>query len=465
VILGLGLFGSAGALVVYDVYVASQLRRLLKRKSEEEGGVGTTTFLPARPFGPVRWQRAVQLAVVALVPVLIAKSIAVVPDGSAGVRVSQIWGVRPGTLYPGVHLVTPLVDSVALYDTREQVYLTATTEGVKGAKELLTVQAREGLNIGIAVAVRYRIDPRRLDFIHANLPEDIGGEVVAPVVASTYRSLAPNYITREIFAAKREELRSKAAEAIKTRLESDGILVREVVLRDIKLPEEYAKGLEGLLLKEQENERLGTEQEIKAKEVKIAELEAEAQKARDVKQAEAQAQVTVLQAKAQSDSMQYTLPLKQKQIEQSKLEAEARKEATLQNAEAAAQAKIIDSKAEIERQRNLADAEANRIRVTSEAEANRIRVTAAADSERMKYEAAVLKQNPMLIQKIIAERLSDKLQIMMVPVDGKNFFANDVFRSAFNGVPVGAGSGDEEAGGDSAQGTNLAAQKRNGRKP
>jgi len=289
--------------------------------------------------------------------------------------------------------------------------------------------------------------------------------VVAPVVASTYRSLAPNYITREIFAVKREELRSKAAEAIKTRLETDGIVVREVVLRDIKLPEEYSKGLEGLLLKEQENERLGTEQEIKAKEVKIAELEAEAQKARDVKQAEAQAQVTVLQAKAQSDSMQYTLPLKQKQIEQSKLEAEARKEATLQNAEAAAQAKIIDSKAEIERQKNLADAEANRIRVTSEAEANRIRVTAAADSERMKYEAAVLKQNPMLIQKIIAERLSDKLQIMMVPVDGKNFFANDVFRSAFNGVPAGAGSGDQDAESDGPATGNLSAQKRNGRKP
>jgi hypothetical protein len=37
----------------------------------------------------------------------------------------------------------------------------------------------------------------------------------------------------------------------------------------------------------------------------------------------------------------------------------------------------------------------------------------------------------MLIQKIIAERLSDKLQIMMVPMDGKNFFAADVMRSAF----------------------------------
>jgi len=249
-------------------------------------------------------------------------------------------------------------------------------------------------------------------------------------VATIYRQLAPTYVTREIFATKREELRTLAAKAITERLAGDGILVREVLLRDLKLPTEYAKGLEGLLLKEQENERLGTEQEIKQKEVKIAELEADAQKARDVKQAEAQAQVRVLQAKAESDSMQYTLPLKEKQIEQSKLEATARKEATLQNAEAAAQAKIIDSKAEVERQKNLADAEANRIRVT-----------AAADAERMKFEATVLKQNPMLIQKIIAERLSDKLQIMIVPIDGKNFFANDVMRSAFSSVNSGKDSG------------------------
>jgi regulator of protease activity HflC (stomatin/prohibitin superfamily) len=330
----------------------------------------------------------------------------------------------------------------------------------KTENEVLTVQAREGLNIGLAVSVRYRLDPQRLGYIHANLPRRVGEEVVAPTVATIYRQLAPNYMTREIFATKREELRLAAATAITTRLASDGIIVREVLLRDLKLPEEYSKGLEGLLLKEQENERLGTETEIKQKQVKIAELEAEAQKSRDVKQAEAQAQVRVLQAKAESDSMQYTLPLKQKQIEQTKLEAQARKEATLQNAEAAAQAKIIDSKAEIERQRNLTDAEANRIRVTADAEANRIRVTAAADAERLKYEAAVLKQNPMLIQKIIAERLSDKLQIMMVPMDGKNFFASDVLRSAFS-----SGSGAAAYQDDGEEGQATTAQKRNGRRP
>jgi regulator of protease activity HflC (stomatin/prohibitin superfamily) len=459
VILGIGLFGSSGALVVYDIYLSSQLRRLLGRRRNETAG----ELLPEdsaelhRPLRPVRWGLAQRLAAAGVLPLLLAFSIAVVPDGFGGVRVSQIWGARPGTLYPGVHLIAPLVDSVELYDTREQVYTTAAShianaqDPAAGAAqpEVLTVQAREGLNIGLAVSVRYRLDPQRLSYIHANLPRAVGDEVVAPTVATIYRQLAPNYITREIFATKREELRMGASNAITSRLASDGIIVREVLLRDLKLPEEYAQGLEGLLLKEQENERLGTETEIKQKQVKIAELEAEAQKSRDVKQAEAQAQVRVLQAKAESDSMQYTLPLKQKQIEQSKLEAQARKEATLQNAEAAAQAKIIDSKAELERQKNLSDAEANRIRVT-----------AAADAERMKFEAAVLKQNPMLIQKIIAERLSDKLQIMMVPIDGKNFFANDVLRSAFSSAGSSASSEDPEDGAPVA-----AAQKRSGRRP
>jgi hypothetical protein len=172
-----------------------------------------------------------------------------------------------------------------------------------------------------------------------------------------------------------------------------------------------------LLLKEQENDRMGVETEIHQKQIKIAEADADSAKVQQVKQAEGQAAVRVLQAKSEADAMQYTLPLKQKQIEQSKLEAEARKEATVKNAEAAGEAKLIDSKAEMERRKLLA-----------QAEAERIRLTAAADAERMTSESAILKQNPLLINKIVAERLSDKLQIMMVPADGKFFFTNDVLR-------------------------------------
>jgi len=378
----------------------------------------------------VAWRRVASWATGGLVIVLVGLGLVVVPAGRAGLRVSQISGIRPGPLGPGVHFVLPLVEDVAVYDVREHVLTTVTAGDPKAKGEPLRAQTKEGLEVGLAVSVRYRLDVRRLDHVHANLPAV--AEVVPPVVAAVFRQLVPNYVVREVFATRREELRASAEKIIAEKLGADAILVREVMLSDVALPPEYAKGLEGLLLKEQQNDRMVYDIQIKEKEVRSAELEAEAEKARHVKQAEAQAAVRVLQAKAEADAMQHTLPLKEKQIEQSRLEAEARKEATLKNAEAAAQAKVIDSRAEVERSNLMAGAEAHRIRVTS-----------LAENERLKLESDVLRENPLLIQKIVAERLSDKMQIMMVPMDRRNFFANEVFRAAMPSIepPAPAPSG------------------------
>jgi len=412
---GIGMILVAAGILGYDLYLQIEYRRA----GATRGGAP----LPAPP--QLRWRTGLALALLAWAPMLLALSLVVVPSGMAGVRVSQTQGTLPGTLYPGVHLVIPFTENISLFDTRDQLFTTGAAEDANNKQgqpasklQPLNVQAKEGLTVGLAITVRYRLDPRRLDFIQAHLPQPVEKEIVPAVVTSVWRDLVPSFTVREVFAAKREEVRKRAADAIARKLEADGIMVKEVMLRDIQLPPEYAKGLEDLLLKEQESDRMGVETDIRQKQVRISELEAEAQKAQQVKQAEGQAQVRVLQAKAEADAMQYTLPLKQKQIEQSRLEAEARKEATVKNAEAMAQAKVIDSKAEMERRNLLADAEANRIRIT-----------AAADAERMKSEAAILKSNPLLINKIVAERLSDKLQIMMVPADGKFFFANDVLRS------------------------------------
>jgi len=48
----------------------------------------------------------------------------------------------------------------------------------------------------------------------------------------------------------------------------------------------------------------------------------------------------------------------------------------------------------------------------------------------MQLQAAALKVNPLLVQLTVAQRLSDRVQIMMVPNDGKFFFTNDVLKSA-----------------------------------
>jgi regulator of protease activity HflC (stomatin/prohibitin superfamily) len=411
---GLGMIFAAVCILTYDLY-----REIVYRRALETPG-GAASAAPV----VVRWRASLALAMLAWGPLLVAFSIVVVPSGMAGVRVSQMNGTVPGTLYPGAHMVTPLVEDVALFDTRDQIFTTGVSEDEKSGanisakNQLLDVQAKEGLTLGLAITVRYRLEAKRLDYIQGNLPRPVEKEIVPPTVASVWREIVPNYTVREVFSAKREEVRQRAGGMITQKLAADGIVVKEVMLRDIQLPPEYAKGLEQLLLKEQENDRMGVETELKGKEVRIAELEAEATKVQQIKQAEGEAQVHVLQAKGEADAMQYTLPLKEKQIQQSRLEAQARKEATIQNAEAEAQAKVIDSKAEGERRKLLADAEADRIRVT-----------AVADADRLKSEAAILKDNPLLINKIVAERLSDKLQIMMVPADGKFFFANDVLRS------------------------------------
>src|SRR5262249_39278485 len=151
--------------------------------------------------------------------------------------------------------------------------------------------------------------------------QPIDEEVVRPLIAAIFRDVAPNYTVKEIFASKRDEVRRLAEQRITQKLSGDGIVVKEVMLRDIQLPPEYARGLEGMLLKEQENETLTYETDIKQKQVKIAELEAEAAKVQEVKRAEGQAKVRVLQAKGEADAMQYTLPLKEKQIQQTRLEA------------------------------------------------------------------------------------------------------------------------------------------------
>ena len=349
-----GLGALAAGMVLYDIFLAYELDKILRRDARPDdsapsSGAPAAAPVPKRTRRVIRIDSAAKLVALAALMGLSASSIVVVPDGHGGVRISQISGVRPGTLYAGTHFVMPLIDRVQLYDTRDRVFATASLENRNEKLPVLTVEAHEGLELGLAVNVRYRIDSRKLDYIQSNLPQPIEDEIVAPTVMSAFREVAPDYIVRDVFSTKREEFRQRVTALITKRLAGDAIEVKEVQLRKVELPDEYAKGLEDLLLKEQEDDRTSVQAEIEKKMVGIAESQAEAEKAREIKRAEANAQSQVIMAKAESDAMQYTLPLKQKQIEQSRLEAEARKEATIQNAEAAAQAKVIDGKAEQQR--------------------------------------------------------------------------------------------------------------------
>jgi regulator of protease activity HflC (stomatin/prohibitin superfamily) len=250
---GVLLLAAAAAIPLYNLWM--RIRLTLKKSKQGTDTNGLHLVEPEPEPTAIEWRTPITLALIACLPLLIALSIVVIPSGMGGVRISQVGGTEPGTLYPGLHFIIPMIESVKTYDLRDHLFTAGITEETdKSAKEknALAVQSREGLNIGLAITVRYRLDPRHLDHVESQLPQPVDRELVPPVVASAWRELAPGYTVQEIFSTKREEVRSRAAEVITRKLGADGILVQEVMLRDIQLPAEYAKGLEGLLLKEQE---------------------------------------------------------------------------------------------------------------------------------------------------------------------------------------------------------------------
>src|SRR5258707_10353361 len=114
VILGIGLFGSSGALVVYDVYLSSQLRRLLGRRRDKtpgdaagelagaalsEGARDDSNAEVGRPLRPIRWGLAQRLAAAGGPPLFFAPRISGMPEWFAGPRGRPILGARARPLF------------------------------------------------------------------------------------------------------------------------------------------------------------------------------------------------------------------------------------------------------------------------------------------------------------------------------------------------------------------------------
>jgi regulator of protease activity HflC (stomatin/prohibitin superfamily) len=253
---------SAAAMLAFDVY--TYLRARERIRSAESGHEKLT-----EPELRLRTRLAGITCGTGIALLLIASCFDVVAAGHAAIRVSQISGTEPATLYPGIHAKSPF-ETLAVYDTRSHTMTTGnvdeTMEGDKPKRhETLNVTASEGLKIGLAITVRYKLDPSQLAYIHNNLPADIDTEVVPPVVATVFREIVPNYTIRDVFARRREDIRQTASKHITQNLKRDGITVEEVMLRDIVLPTDYARGLEGLIEKEQEDEGLIVQTAIEKK--------------------------------------------------------------------------------------------------------------------------------------------------------------------------------------------------------
>ena len=188
--------------------------------------------------------------------------------------------------------------------------------------------------------------------------------------------------------------------------------MRSLYLGHVDLPAQYRAGLEGMLAEELATEKMRYTLQLKEKQVKETALEGDAAKVQREKAAEAAASEEIIAAKAREEAMKHVLPLKEKEIEQRRLEAEARKVQRMKDAEGEAEARKIETVAEADSRRKLSDADAYRIEVTGK-----------ANAAQMERDSALIAKNPLLIQKTLADKLSDKIQVIVAPPSAGGFFA------------------------------------------
>lgn len=320
--------------------------------------------------------------------------------GEAGVRENRFSGEvtqwRDGSV-----LVVPFVHEMRLYSLRDRTYRPEKMQKAGGAAPL---QSQEGLSIGVDLSVRYAIDSSRLREVAGKLPTDLESEVVEPALSAVVYKTFARYTVREIFSTKRTEIQQSVEKELRARLAAEGIALRDVLVGKVDLPADYRRGMDQLLAEELASEKMRYTLELKEKRVKEVALEGEADKVRREKSAESMAREQVIAAKAQEEAMKHVLPLKERQIEQRKLEAEADKQARVRSAEANAQARKIEAGGEAEARQKLADAEAYRL--------DRV---GKANAEQMTREGQAVTQHPLLIQKTLADKLSDKVQVIVAP--------------------------------------------------
>jgi regulator of protease activity HflC (stomatin/prohibitin superfamily) len=370
----------------------------------------------------LRW-RLVALAVVAMLAYGCYQHppFATAGGGEVLVRANQLDG--SATAYSaGTVLAIPGIHQVRRYSTRDQVY--RLTEGAS-ATGPAPFQSTEGLSIGVDLTVRWAIDRQRIAQLSKDYPDDLNADLVRPAVQGIAYPLFARHTVREIFTDQRSAISRELAAQLAPKLASMGLLLRGVSMGQVDLPQDYRTGMEKLLAEELETEKIRYTLQLKEAQVKQTELESAAEKVRRQAAAEAAGAEQVIAAKAQEETMLHILPFKQKQIEQRTLEAEAEKVSRIRTAEGSAEARRIEARGEADSRQKLAEAEAYRLDLVGKANAGQ-----------MEREGVLITHYPLLIQKTLADKLSDKVQVIIAPTpDAGHFIGSNLLGNEGRSAP------------------------------
>ncbi len=234
-----------------------------------------------------------------LVIILLSQSIIVIQAGTVGV-VKRLGAVQ-AELAPGLHFILPLIDQVVLYPTIKKTYEASDDPQVSRADFpdiIITALTSDGQQIRVGITARFMIQPGKAAWILQNLgtEDEYVEKVVKTEIRGSGRRVPTKFAAYDLYTKKSYEAQQTLFDEIAPKFEKNGLILDELVLRNITFTAEYAKTLEEkqIALENITTEKNKLEQEKIRKEQKIVAAEGDA-KSIEIRQAALTKNPTIIQ--------------------------------------------------------------------------------------------------------------------------------------------------------------------------
>jgi len=188
-----------------------------------------------------KMKKFLQLFVVISACFMFSGCVVQVEDGQVGVKI-DFGHIQDQVLGAGWHFFFPPVTQVEIWNVKLQEL-----------KEMAQVPSSEGLISQLDISIMYQVPSSKASFVRKTIGPYYISVVLEPYVREAIRNVASGYAVKALYSeAGRKEIGTKMLDFLKSKLDDRGIMVQDVLLRDVKLPPSFSQSIELKLKAEQE---------------------------------------------------------------------------------------------------------------------------------------------------------------------------------------------------------------------
>jgi len=246
------------------------------------------------------------LAVSALLTTVLSAGLVFVEPEERGVVISALApkGYREEALQPGLRWVMPFVERVELYPISRQAYTMsiATNEGAIQGDDSITARTSDGQEIFVDASVIYQIDPEKVVDVHI-LWQNRYADLVRAQARGIIRDAVSQFGVEDVVTDKRFELVDFINKNMTAKLDENGLILVDFVLRNITFSDEYAASVEQKQIAAQQAKQAAFVVEQRKQEAQQAVEPSKGEAEAAVIAAEGNAKARMIEAQAEADAL------------------------------------------------------------------------------------------------------------------------------------------------------------------